>query len=262
MLNGFRSTNRVLDKQGVADAHAQACEHLSTELLQRMATARAASSFPWLRANLLLLAAIAALLAYDVRRHGSLQENVVIVVTESSTGHLLRDIGALPYVEDGWSQTQSYSQQSYTWLLKNGPEYYRQACEVSSPYLIKAQEILLSGMSYAISGCKTIYAYGHEKAPLVSEWVEQWAPGLRDRAIEFSLHVWEQGIIYSIAGGKILLEYGQDAVTWARTNVFVGSWSPDNIQQYSWAVLNVTQEYALGTYDWLYQKVQTFSKVE
>lgn len=219
-----------------------------------MVTAHARSGFPWMRANIFLLAAIGSLFLYDVRRHGSLRD--------SSTGHFLHDLGALPYVEKGWISTQSYAHQSFRWLQKHGPEYYRQACEVSQPYLLKAKEIVITGGSHIMGGCQTAYAYGQEKVPLVLEWIEQWAPGLRDRSAEFGHTVWEQCKVFSVNGGRAILGLGQDAVMWAQTNVFIGSWSPDNLQLYSIAVLNATQQYALGTYDWLYEKVQTFSRVE
>jgi len=41
-----------------------------------------------------------------------------------------------------------------------------------------------------------------------------------------------------------------------------GSLSPENLQKYSMEALNTTQVYAVWTYDWVWQKVQTLSKIQ
>jgi len=42
---------------------------------------------------------------------------------------------------------------------------------------------------------------------------------------------------------------------------FRGKLSPDNLRSYAIWAFDTTQSYAAQTYDWVYEKVQTLSKV-
>lgn len=45
-------------------------------------------------------------------------------------------------------------------------------------------------------------------------------------------------------------------------HIFSGNLSPKNLQSYASRAIATTQSYAIQTYDWLYEKVQTLSKIQ
>lgn len=80
-------------------------------------------------------------------------------------------------------------------------------------------------------------------------------------------------------GGLFDIHYGTAVVIVKYWNLIVNSWcegesgckfvlfcsgtlSPENLQKYSMEALNTTQVYAVWTYDWVCQKVQTLSKIQ
>lgn len=61
-----------------------------------------------------------------------------------------------------------------------------------------------------------------------------------------------------IKAAYMLLEYLTVIFSFS---VFRGKLSPDNLRSYAIWAFDTTQSYASQTYDWVYEKVQTLSKV-
>ncbi|XP_049811857.1 transmembrane protein 214-B [Schistocerca nitens] len=248
-LSAFQITNDELQsvkrkEDGLAD-----CRKICTELQQKMTVKR---SFPYGLGCLVLIAAIGALTAYDVKRHGTFKS--------SSTGLFLRDIGALKYGEQAWNNAVVFSGKSYQWAEENVPHYYAIASEKAKPAAELCWKGIVITMEYVTIWYENIRVYGEAASRIFIDWVNHYAPGLLEKLKEHSINVWNLTVYYTIAMWNCSLEYVNVALEWLRNTVFTGSLSPENIQKYSLEALNTTQIYALRTYDWVYQKVQTLSK--
>lgn len=211
-------------------------------------------TFPWKTGCFLLLFAVVALLSYDIKKHGSFHS--------SSTGRFLNDIGAVQYGEHAWARTKFYSDKSYRWAEANVPHYYKLVGDHAKPYLELAWDINLVVGHQLHSMYENIYAYVEEKIPAVIEWINIYAPGLLDKVKVHSTEAWEQMKHNALILWQFFLQYWYMGVEWVKANVFVGTLSPENLQKYSMEALNTTQVYAVWTYDWVCQKVQTLSKIQ
>lgn len=88
--------------------------------------------------------------------------------------------------------------------------------------------------------------------------IEQYAPGLLDTIREYSLTLWTSAKNYSAIIWAWILDFSAPYLQWAKNNMV----STENLQEYSLNALNTTQFYAVWTYDWISQKVQSFTKVK
>jgi len=73
---------------------------------------------PWIFASFLVIGAVTALLLFDVDQNGGGK------FEKSATGKFLDNVGALPYVQKGWTVSMSYSARGYKWAEANLPVYY------------------------------------------------------------------------------------------------------------------------------------------
>lgn len=211
-------------------------------------------TFPWKLGSFLLLLAIAGLLSYDISKHGSFRS--------SSTGNFLNDIGALQYGEHAWTRIKFYSNKSYRWAEANIPQYYKIVGEHAKPYLDLMWDLCLIVGHQLISMYENIHTYVEEKTPVVIEWINHYAPGLLDKVKLHSIEAWEMMKTNALLLWQYFLHYSYLGIEWVKTNVFVGTLSPENLQKYSMEALNTTQVYATWTYDWVCRKVQTLSKIQ
>lgn len=85
-----------------------------------------------------LFGAIVGLLVYDTNVNGG------GVFEKSTVGKVLKDTGALPYVEKGFTCTMKYSARGYKWTEKNMPVYYNSTCKVRGIRTFDKQKYNLS----------------------------------------------------------------------------------------------------------------------
>ncbi|KDR16686.1 hypothetical protein L798_09076 [Zootermopsis nevadensis] len=251
-LSTFQVTNEELRKDKHKDEqHLTLCQHSCGELLKKMTVSR---TFPWKLGSFLLLLAIAGLLSYDIRKHGSFHS--------SSSGRFLNDIGALQYGEHAWAKTKFYSDKSFRWAEANIPLYCKIAGDHARPYLELAWDVCLVVGHQLHTMYENVHAYVEEKTPAVIKFINHYAPGLLDKVKVHSIEAWELAKQSALILRQFFLRYSYIGLEWFKTNVFVGNLSPENLQKYSMEALNTTQVYAVWTYDWVCQKVQTLSKVQ
>lgn len=96
----------------------------STQLKKKVAKK---SVCPWMCGTFLLFLAVGGVIGYDTYLHDGVFE-------KSATGKVLKDIGALPYVETAWYKTMSNGARGYQWLETNVPVYYGKTKVVLKPY--------------------------------------------------------------------------------------------------------------------------------
>lgn len=103
----------------------------------KKSSSKSSSCLPLLFGIFVLFGAIVGLLVYDTNVHGG------GVFEKSHVGKVLKDTGALPYVEKGFTFTAKYSARGYKWTEKNVPVYYNATCKVSKLFIKRIFKILI-----------------------------------------------------------------------------------------------------------------------
>lgn len=210
-------------------------------------------SFPWRSASLLLLLLIGAIVAYDTQKHGSFEA--------SQIGKFLKANGILKYVEKTWATVKLYWSAGHKAIKDSSPEYYKAIVDLSTPYVKLAGDVYLIIRNISVKLYSNAATYVEKNIPIVFDTIEHYAPGIIEEVKSKSLQGLEFVKVSFILIGEKVIEHSSAAIQWLEKNVFVGKLSPDNLRSYAiWAV-DTTQSYASQTYDWVYEKVQTLSKV-
>ncbi|XP_014473777.1 PREDICTED: transmembrane protein 214-A isoform X2 [Dinoponera quadriceps] len=208
-------------KKGKDESLANTCKLTSQALLKKM-TSSTRRGFPWRTGSLFLLLIIGAIVAYDIQKHGSFQ------------GH----------------QT-----------IKDSSEYYKAAVDLCVPYVKLAGDVYVIVKNVSIKMYNNALVYVEKKTPVVLDTVEHYLPGIVDQIQSRSLQALEfVKVSFALVGEKVI-EHSSATIDWLGKNVFVGKLSPENLGDYAVWTIRTTLSYASETYDWVYEKVQTLSKM-
>lgn len=185
---------------------------------------------------------IAGVLFYDIKLHGSFKA--------SSTGRFMKDTGALHYCEIGLEQGKIYTQRGVVWTRENAPIYYASAVEVSKPYLELFRDLGYIAYNALAKAWIGIDNWCLKNAPELTSQVKEYAAiagaTMKHYAVEF--------VQYTKVGYSSARDY-------AVKNVFVGKWSPENLQKMTNEAVNATHNYVISTYEWIVEQVDPVKKV-
>ncbi|XP_012252880.2 transmembrane protein 214-A [Athalia rosae] len=234
----FYVTNEELGKAKRKEEHLNSCVKECKTLLEKMTASK--SWFPWKKGSVLLLLLIGSILALDTQKHGSFQA--------SSTNSFLTESGISAYGEHAWSRVKLYSSKSLEFLEASAPEYYKAVVDFSTPYIKLAGDLCLIGKNASLKFYYNFIAYAHQKGPVVVATINHYAPGLLDNIQKQSVIAVEAIKSYS-------------ALASDQANILVGHLNSENLRKYTSQAINTTQTFASQTYNWVYEKVQTLSKV-
>ncbi|XP_015514094.2 transmembrane protein 214-A [Neodiprion pinetum] len=234
----FIATNEELGKAKKKEEHLNACVKECKVLLEKMTVSK--SWFPWKRGSVLLLVVIGAMLAYDTQKHGSFKA--------SNTNRFLTESGVSGYGEHAWSRVRLYSSKSLEFIEASAPEYYKAVTEFSTPYVKLAGDLCLITKNTSLKVYNNIVLYAHQKGPLIAASINHYAPGLLESMQKQSIQAMEAIKTYS-------------ALASDQANILVGHLNSENLRKYTSQAINTTQTFASQTYNWVYEKVQTLTKV-
>lgn len=140
------------------------CAQNTQEKSQKKTKSSSRSCCPWFFGIILLLASIGGLLAWDTQRNGGVFEN-------SAFGKILKDAGALPYVETAWTKSLSTSARGFQWAETNVPVYVNKTCVVLKPYGEFLKDLSIVGLNAAGNGWTVTKEYVVAKTPAVVSFV-------------------------------------------------------------------------------------------
>ncbi|XP_014296425.1 transmembrane protein 214-A [Microplitis demolitor] len=245
----------VKPKKNKEDLLMLACQKKSEDLIKKMsASAKKSRSFPWKKGSFILLILIGAVVAFDCRKHGSFEA--------SATGRLMRTTGVIGYGQNAWSTTKSYSNQGLAYLEASFPDYYKTASTYGQQYAKLAGDFYIVGRNLAFKLYNNTAEFVDKKKPIVVDSIEQYFPGWLDTIQKFGAKQFELTKKYSADASDFIVKQSTTFIRWLETSVFVGKMSPENIRGYATEAVKSTQAFASQTYDWVYEKVQTLSKVQ
>ncbi|CAL7939702.1 unnamed protein product [Xylocopa violacea] len=247
----FQTTNERW-KKGKDESLANSCNKVCKALLLKM-TASANKKFPWKKGTILLLLLISVVVGYDVYKHNDFKA--------SNTGKFLTRSGLSAYGQQSWIMMQDYSSKALEFIEATSPEYYKATVERCRPYVKLAGDIYLIMKNVSLKIYDNIAEYTRKNGPLVTQTIEHYAPGMLDEIKLKSNQGLEFLKVYSNLCIQKLNERSTATLRWLEHNVFVGKLSPENLQNYASKAIDTTQTLASQTYDWVYEKVQTLSKV-
>ncbi|CAL7939703.1 unnamed protein product [Xylocopa violacea] len=243
----FQTTNERW-KKGKDESLANSCNKVCKALLLKM-TASANKKFPWKKGTILLLLLISVVVGYDVYKHNDFK------------GKFLTRSGLSAYGQQSWIMMQDYSSKALEFIEATSPEYYKATVERCRPYVKLAGDIYLIMKNVSLKIYDNIAEYTRKNGPLVTQTIEHYAPGMLDEIKLKSNQGLEFLKVYSNLCIQKLNERSTATLRWLEHNVFVGKLSPENLQNYASKAIDTTQTLASQTYDWVYEKVQTLSKV-
>nr|XP_033332870.1 transmembrane protein 214-A [Megalopta genalis] len=247
----FQNTDEKWRK-GKEESLANACSKICKVLLLKM-TASSNKKFPWRKGIILLLLLTGAFVGYDVYQHGSYKG--------SNTDKLLIRSGFYVYGQTAWITVQDYSSKTLEFIEASSPEYYKATVETCKPYIKLAGDVYLVVKNVSIRLFDNVVAYAKIKGPVVRQTIEHYVPGMLDEIHLRSNQGLELVKNYSNICAEKFIEHSSTTLKWLEHNVFVGTLSPENLQSYASKAIDTTQTLASQTYDWVYEKVQTLSKV-
>ncbi|CAK9807022.1 Transmembrane protein 214 [Anthophora plagiata] len=243
----FQTTNEMW-KKGREETLSQSCNKICKALLLKM-TASASKKFPWKKGVILLLFFISAVVGYDIYKHGNFQ------------GKFLKTSGLSVYGQHSWIVVQGYSSKALEFIEATSPEYYKATVKTCRPYIKLAGDVYLVVRNISLKIYDNVVEYGEKNVPLVSQTIEHYVPGILDEVKLRSNQGLEFVKVYSNLCAEKLSEHWIATLRWLEKNVFVGKLSPESLQSYASKAIDTTQTLASQTYDWVYEKVQTLSKV-
>ncbi|KAK9306615.1 hypothetical protein QLX08_002800 [Tetragonisca angustula] len=236
-------------KKGKDESLANNRTKICKALLLKM-TVSANKKFPWKKGIILLLLLISTILAYDIYKHDDFKVN-----------KFLKRTGLVAYGQQSWIIMQEYSSKTLDFIEATSPEYYKITVETCKPYIKLAGDIYLVMKHVSFKIYDNIAEYIEKNGPLVIQTIEHYVPGMLDEIKLRSNQGLELLKVYSNLLVGMLTERSTATLQWLEHNVFVGKLSPENLQNYASKAIDTTQTLASQTYDWVYEKVQTLSKV-
>ncbi|XP_011869469.1 PREDICTED: transmembrane protein 214-A [Vollenhovia emeryi] len=248
---GAIQNNNEKWKKAKDDSLALACKKTSQVLLKKMTSS--SRGFPWRSASLLLLLLIGAIVAYDTQKHGSFEA--------SQVGKFLKTSGILKHVEKAWTTLKFYWSAGHKAIKDSSPEYYKAVVDLCAPYVKLAGDLGLVLRNLSIKLYNNAAAYVERNIPVIRDTIEYYAPGILEQIKSRSVQGLEFVKVSFVLIGEKVIEHSTASIQWLEKNVFVGKLSPDSLRGYAIWAFDTTQSYAVQTYDWVYEKVQTLSKV-
>ncbi|KYM97706.1 PREDICTED: transmembrane protein 214-A isoform X1 [Cyphomyrmex costatus] len=248
---GIIQNNNEKWKKAKDESLALTCKKISQILLRKMTSS--SRSFPWKSASLLLLLLISAIVAYDTQKHESFEA--------SQVGKFLKTSGILKHVEKAWATLKFYWSAGHKAVKDSSPEYYKAIVDFCTPYVKLAGDICLVVRNISIRWYNNIVVYVKRNVPIIIDTVEHYAPGILEQIKFRSFQGLEFMKVFFITIGEKVIEHSTASIHWLEKNVFVGQLSPDNLRNYVIWAFDTTHSYVSQTYDWMYEKIQTLSKV-
>ncbi|XP_054283254.1 transmembrane protein 214-A-like [Macrosteles quadrilineatus] len=246
-LRTFKVTNDDLHKSKQRNEGLQECSRLCVALLEKISGSK--KSFPWKTIVFVVFLAVAGAVAFDSKVHNGFKA--------SKTGVFLKDIGALKYGEQAFDRIKEVSIQGYRWSEVNVPLYTAKARELLGPYVSVAVDAVTSLSLQVMAAARAAVQYCVDKKPVVEQWVNQYAPGLAQTVTVWAHNCWELIKHYGLQAGTLALKYLSVSAEWLKENVFVGKFSPENLQRVTLEALNTTQAFAIQTMSWINSKMVT-----
>lgn len=228
------------------------CSKLCKVLLLKM-TASANKKFPWKKGIILLLLFISVILGYDIYKHDDFKA--------SNTNKFLKRSGLFACGQQSWIIMQEYSYKALEFVEATSPEYYKATIETCQPYIKLTGNVYIIIKNHFLKIYDNILEYIEKNSPLIIQTIEHYIPGMLDEIKLRSNQGLEYIKVYSNLCVEKLNEHSIATLQWLEHNVFVGKLSPENLQNYASKAIDTTQTLASQTYDWVYEKVQTLSKV-
>ncbi|XP_034183934.1 transmembrane protein 214 [Osmia lignaria lignaria] len=247
----FQATNERW-KKGRDENLANSCSKICKILLVKM-TASNDKKFPWKKGIVLLLLLTAVVFGYDTYKHGCFKA--------PNTSKCLRRTVSYAYGQQSWTLVQEYSSKSLEFIESTSPEHYKATVETFKPYIKLAGDVCLVIRNISFKIYENIGEYGAKNGPVVLQTIEHYVPGMLDKINLWSNQSLEFVKVYSNLCAEKVSEHSTATLQWLEHNVFVGKLSPENLQNYASKAIDTTQSLASRTYDWVYEKVQTLSKV-
>ncbi|KAL0132299.1 hypothetical protein PUN28_000230 [Cardiocondyla obscurior] len=249
-LGAIRNNNEKW-KKAKDESLALTCKKTSQALLKKMTSS--SRGFPWRFASLFLLLLIGAIVAFDTQKHGSFEA--------SQVGKFLKTSGILKHVEKAWTTIKLYWSAGHKAIKDSSPEYYKAVVDFCTPYVKLAGDFYLVARNISIKMYNNVAAYVEKNVPIILDTIEHYVPGILEQIKSRSLQGLEFVKVSIVLIGEKVVEHSNASIQWLQTNVFVGKLSPDSLRSYAIWAFDTTQSYAVQTYDWVYEKVQTLSKV-
>ncbi|TGZ54191.1 transmembrane protein 214-A [Temnothorax longispinosus] len=229
------------------------CKKTSQALLKKMTSSKSKRGFPWRSASFFLLLLIGAIVAYDTQKHGSFEA--------SQVGKFLKTSGILTHVEKAWTTLKLYWSAGHKAIKDSSPEYYKAVVDWCTPYIKLTGDVCIVVRNISIKQYNNAAAYVERNVPIVRDTIEHYAPGILEQIKSRSIQGVEFVKVSFIMLGEKVVEHSNASIQWLEKNVFVGKLSPESLRNYAIWAFDTTQSYAIQTYDWVYEKVQTLSKV-
>jgi len=234
--NNKTSKNKQTKQQQQSKKNVQ--EKISQQKQQMAAAAakeqKKCNSCKWIMGSFLLVVLLGAALIYDTEYNGR------GVFAKSATGKVLANMGALPYVEKSWYVTMSASARGYKWAEMHVPAY-------AKPIIKLSCDLYKLVRNAAINIYELQLNYVKSKLPAISNFVDQYVPGLSMKIKDSSLVV-----------GSYIFRVVTVTKEFFSTQVFVGRLSPENLKQ----AFNNTQNAALQYYNLFHKKVDAYAKLK
>lgn len=169
------------------------------------------------------------------------------IFVESASGKFLKDTGALPYVE----KTLHYTALGYQWAEVNVPIHYKTAKDFIVPYVNFCGQLAKIGFNLLKDFVSNATELIKSKIPLVTNFIEQYAPGLPQKIQNFTISAWTVITDVTVSSYKSGCDF-------FKTKVFIGQLSPENLSK----ALNQTQIRAAEYYSWFNSKVDSYAKLK
>jgi len=188
----------------------------------------------WLMGSLFVLLLIGGALTYDTQVNGK------GVFENSATGKALKNAGLLPYVEKAWYTTMGAGARGYKWAEQNVP-----------PYAVPVMQLSRDVFKIVCNGVCNGYAALREcissKLPIAANFLEQYIPGLPQKIEDTTV------TMKSVANNVY-----DKSISFFRTQVLVGRFSPENLSK----TLNDTQNLAMEYVNLFHKKVDAYAKLK
>ncbi|KAG5876904.1 hypothetical protein JTB14_001188 [Gonioctena quinquepunctata] len=236
LLNSFKSANDDLNLKKRKEDGLKASIVAIQKIDEKMATKRK-SGFPMKTTLLFITLAIAGLVYYDIKLHGTWNDSI--------THKTLKDYHVCEYTHLAINKTKKGLYWMDDRIEENFPDYHKTVVDVSEPYVVLLVNVGKLSRNVFLHMKEVVI----EQYPIVLQSIESNIPGLIEQSQNTASNIYSTSVLYFNRG-----------VDYLKEEVFIGQLSPENVQRVVIEALNTTQQKALECYHWIYEKVQTTIK--